>query len=166
MNNISAVVPESTEVTDTASTTTTWLMTQLWNKMRQNGHNSHTASHSLGCSYPYLMALIRGERPSAGMSRQLMLNIATYLGVPPVHVFIQAGAMETSDFFVIEELPGKLSRLHDVMRSDPKWMSHMPSRKEWDSLGEKAQILIGLLYENCGGFLLMSPDEKCPNSDI
>ena len=132
------------------------LMAMLWNKMKDNGDSTQALTHILGCSYPYLMALLRGERPAAGMARPIMLAVAKYLGVPPVHVYIHSGAMETNDFFVTEDLPGKISRLHDVMRCDPLWATYLPARKDWDQLSEQAWVLIGLLYERTGSSLLFS----------
>lgn len=137
-----------------------WLMTQLWNKMTENEDSTQAVAHMLGCSYPYLMALLRCERPASGMARPIMLGIANYLGVPPVHVYIQSGAMNPNDFFVTETLPGKLSRLHDVMRSDPVWAVYLPNRKDWDDLPEQTRVLIGLLYEKTGNSLILSESEQ------
>jgi len=104
------------------------------------------ATH-IDISYPYLMALARGERPAETMNRKVVVSFSDYLSIPVAQAYLLAGALKPKDFLVESTAESKLARLFTQMRTDKVWCGFMPSDAGLASLDSDVQILIGLLYE-------------------
>lgn len=123
------------------------LMLKLWEKAAANNESPAELAASLDISYPYLLALARGERPTSGMTRVHLVSVAKYLSLPVGQVYLLAGALSPEDFIFEPTQDEKMQYALEAMRNDPLWTAHTPNKKVWQHADPSLKLLICLLYE-------------------
>jgi hypothetical protein len=123
------------------------LMSKLWEKAATNNESVMELTGILDVSYPYLMALARGERPTDKLNRAQLVRAANYLKLPVGQVFLLAGVLTPEDFIFEPTKDEKMQYALNAMRNDPLWAAYAPSKKVWQETLPSVQMLICLLYE-------------------
>jgi hypothetical protein len=123
------------------------LMSKLWEQAAANNESVMELTDHLDMSYPYLMALARGERPTEKIDRAQLVKAAEYLKLPVGQVYLLAGALTPEDFIFEPTKDQKMQHALEAMRNDPLWAAYAPSKKVWQETLPSVQLLICLLYE-------------------
>jgi transcriptional regulator with XRE-family HTH domain len=123
------------------------LMSKLWEQAALNNESVTELAVILDISYPYLMALARGERPTDKIDRVHLEKAAKYLNLPVGQVYLLAGVLTPEDFIFEPTKDEKMQHALKAMRNDPLWAAHTPSKKVWQETPPSVQLLICLLYE-------------------
>lgn len=124
------------------------LMSRLWEQAAANNESLQELADRLdNMSYPYLMALARGERPTDKMERKYLVSAAKYLNLPVGQVYLLAGVMSPEDFIFEPTKEEKMQHVLAAMRNDPLWAAHAPSEKVWQHADPSLKLLVCLLYE-------------------
>ena len=139
--NIHDIIPTSKEETLSA------LMSRLWERAAQNNDSLADLAVKLEISYPYLMALARGERPTEKMDRVYLVNAAKYLNLPIGQVYLLAGVLRPEDFIFEPTKEEKMRHAVNAMRNDPLWTAYVPNEQVWEHTDPSMKLLICLLYE-------------------
>lgn len=133
------------------------LLWRLTVRARERGHTAHDLAHALGISYPYLQALLRGERPIAGASKSVLSAMAAYLGVSVAQAFVWAGVLVAEDFFYQPTLQNNLSLLYDALLHDSDVGPFAPPPEKWRELPDDIKVFIAALYERASGRRFLDP---------
>lgn len=138
---------------DTVTTRQPVLMEMLTEAAKARGDTPHELASEIGIGYPYLMALMRGSRPTATMEREKLVLAADYLDVSVAQVYIWAGALSPADFFARSTLNKELGTLYLAMRNHPDWGPYCPDQKEWDAIDDdnRMKLMLALLFEQVTG---------------
>lgn len=131
-------------VPDTANTS---LIDAVCLVSAERRHSLAAAAKAIGCTYAYLMALGRGERPTEQLSKKHILGFAAYLNLPPAQVFMLAGVLVPEDFIYKPTCDEKFDQVHKSMMADPVWCGHAPRPAQWKRMETETKLLISLLYE-------------------
>lgn len=124
------------------------LMSKLWEQAAANNESLQELAVSLdNISYPYLMALARGERPTDKMERKYLVSAAKYLNLPVGQVYLLAGTLSPEDFIFEPTKDEKMQHALAAMRNDPLWAAYAPNEKVWKHADPSVKLLICLLYE-------------------
>lgn len=138
----------------------------LWAQMQRNGHTPLQLSQELTLTYPYLMALARGERDVAGLKRDKLQRIAEYLDVSAAQAFLMSGILTPEDFEQSNKIATRVENTRLAMETDPDWRGFVPSADEWNELSPAMKMLLTLLYETvrhnryAPANVLVAPTEK------
>jgi hypothetical protein len=127
--------------------TTSALMSKLWEQAAANNHSLTELADLLDISYPYLMALARGERPPEKMDRDHLVSAAKYLNLPVGQVYLLAGSLTPEDFIFEPTKDEKMQHALAAMRNDPLWAAYAPNKNVWQHVDPSVKLLICLLYE-------------------
>lgn len=129
------------------------LMEMLTEASKMRGQTPHELAHALGIGYPYLMALMRGSRPTATLEREKLVQAADYLDVSVAQAYIWAGALSPADFFSRSTLNKELGTLYLAIRNHPDWGPYCPDQKEWDAIDDdnRMKLMLALLFEHVTG---------------
>lgn len=124
------------------------LMSRLWEQAAANNESLQELADRLdNISYPYLMALARGERPTEKMERKYLVSAAKYLNLPVGQVYLLAGVMSPEDFIFEPTKEEKMQHVLAAMRNDPLWAAYAPNEKVWQHADPSLKLLVCLLYE-------------------
>lgn len=123
------------------------LMSKLWEQAAVNNDSLPELAEKLDMSYPYLMALARGERPTDKVERKHLVMCAKYLNVPVGQVYLLSGALLPEDFIFEPTKEENIQHVLKAMRNDPLWTAHVPSEKVLKHADPSLKLLICLLYE-------------------
>lgn len=123
------------------------LMSKVWEKAAANGESLAELAVILDMSYPYLMALARGERPTDKMDRVYLVSVAKYLNLPVGQVYLLAGALSPEDFIFEPTKDEKMQHVLSAMRTDPLWTAYVPNEKVWQNADPSLKLLVCLMYE-------------------
>lgn len=141
--NVHHAAPAGKEKEQTPSA----LMSRLWEQAAANNESLPELADKLDISYPYLMALARGERPTEKMDRAHLVSAAGYLNLPVGQVYLLAGALLPEDFIFEPTQEEKMQYALAAMRKDPLWTAFAPNEKVWKHADPSVKLLICLLYE-------------------
>lgn len=141
--NVHHAAPAGKEKEQTPSA----LMSRLWEQAAANNESPPELADKLDISYPYLMALARGERPTEKMDRAHLVSAAGYLNLPVGQVYLLAGALLPEDFIFEPTQEEKMQYALAAMRKDPLWTAFAPNEKVWKHADPSVRLLICLLYE-------------------
>lgn len=141
--NVHHAAPASKEKEQTPSA----LMSRLWEQAAANNESLPELADKLDISYPYLMALARGERPTEKMDRTHLVSAARYLNLSVGQVYLLAGALLPEDFIFEPTQEEKMQYALAAMRKDPLWTAFAPNEKVWKHADPSVRLLICLLYE-------------------
>lgn len=153
--NVHHVAPASKENEKTPNA----LMSMLWEQAAANNQSLPELAENLKISYPYLMALARGERPTEKMDRAHLVSAAEYLKLSVGQVYLLAGALRPEDFIFEPTQEEKMQYALAAMRHDPVWAAFAPSEKAWKHFDPSAKLLICLLYERAARTLFFDGTE-------
>lgn len=117
----------------------------------------HDAAAALGVSYPYLQALLRGQRPISQASKTVLAAMAEFLDIPVAQAYIWSGALTAEDFFRKRSLDAELRGLYERLLAHPDFGAYAPTTQEWAALHPNLRILIAALYERATGERVLSP---------
>ena len=123
------------------------LMSKLWEQAAANKESLTELAERLDISYPYLLALARGERPTDKMDRAQLVNAAKYLNLSVGQVYLLAGALHPEDFIFEPTRDEKMQYALAAMSKDPLWTAYAPNEKVWKHADQSLKLLICLLYE-------------------
>jgi len=123
------------------------LMSKLWEQAAANNESLPELAGKLDISYPYLMALARGERPTEKMDRAHLVSAAKYLNLSVGQVYLLAGTLLPEDFIFEPTKDEKMQHALAAMRNDPLWTAYAPNEKVWKHADPSVKLLICLLYE-------------------
>ena len=133
------------------------LLCLLARKMRDSGDTQKSAAAKLGISYPYLQALLLGQRPVAQSSKSVLAAIASYLDIPVAQAYIWSGALTVEDFFRKPTLASELDALYEKLLHSAEFGAYMPTTDQWGALDTNVKVLIAALYEKASGDLVLEP---------
>ena len=133
------------------------LLWRLARRMRDSGDSLQSAAAKLGISYPYLQALLRGQRPVAQSSKSVLAAIASYLDIPVAQAYIWSGALTAEDFFRKPTLVSELDALYEKLLHSTEFGAYMPTTDQWGALDTNVKVLIAALYEKASGDLVLEP---------
>ena len=123
------------------------LMSKLWEQAAANNESLPELAEKLDISYPYLMALARGERPTEKIDRVHLVSAAKYLNLSVGQVYLLAGALTPEDFIFEPTKDEKMQQVLLAMRNDPLWTAYVPNKNVWQHADPSVKLLICLLYE-------------------
>jgi transcriptional regulator with XRE-family HTH domain len=131
-----------------------WYLTR---EIAERGWTIHDAATAIDVSYPYLQALLRGQRPIAQASKSVLAAMANFLDVPVAQAFIWSGALTAEDFFRKRSLESEMSNLYEQMLESEDFGAYMPTATAWTSLDINIRVLIAALYERVTGERILAP---------
>lgn len=131
-----------------------WYLTR---EIAERGWTIHDAATAIEVSYPYLQALLRGQRPIAQASKSVLAAMANFLDIPVAQAFIWSGALTAEDFFRKRSLDTEMSNLYEQMLESEDFGAYMPTATAWASLDNNIRVLIAALYERVTGKRILSP---------
>ena len=133
------------------------LLSLLASKMRECGDTLNSSAAKLGISYPYLQALLRGQRPVAQASKSVLAAISDYLDIPVAQAYIWSGALTVEDFFRKPTLASELDALYEKLVHSTEFGAYMPTADQWGALDANVKVLIAALYEKTSGDRVLEP---------
>lgn len=113
------------------------------------------ASH-LNIGYPYMMALMRGSRPTSELPRKTLEAAADYLDVTVAQAYIWAGALHPTDFISKPRMRKEMATLYRALQDHDDWGGFCPTKAEWARLPDTSRTLIALLFEQVIGTQYLS----------
>ena len=140
------------------------LLWSLARKRRDSGDSLQSAAAKLGISYPYLQALLRGQRQVAQSSKPVLAAIANYLDIPVAQAYIWSGALTAEDFFRKPTLASELDALYETLLQSAEFGAHVPTADQWRALDTNLKVLIAALYEKASGVRILEPVRVPTNS--
>lgn len=123
------------------------LIARIWVAAASKNESAYDLAENLGFSYPYLIALARGERPTEKLGREHIVRIANYLDLPVGQVYLLAGVLKPEDFIFEPTQEEKIQRVLDAMSIDPLWAAYVPKPEVWHDANPSLKLLVCLLYE-------------------
>lgn len=117
-------------------------------------------AEKIGVSYPYLMLLLSGGRDTRNLSRKMLMNCASYLGIPVAEAYLLAGVLEPTDFVCNESFEQMKWPMYDAIASNPLYGPFMPTRQEWHSLSDPLKLLVIFSFEQATGIKLIKDEDK------
>lgn len=136
------------------------LMRAIWLEAQRRGDTPTAAAANMGMGYSYMLALSAGKRRTAGLSREHLKGVASYLSVPVIHVYMLAGVVSYEDFHYTADLKERALKVYHQMNLDPLWVGYVPLLSEWNLLSPKVLVLLCLLYERGARSELFSFDRS------
>lgn len=124
-----------------------------------NDSISHLATR-LGTSQSYLSQLLSGDKPISGVSDSLLRQIADYLGIPVIAVFMLADRLIAADFLAPSPgLPDKLNLAITTISQSTAAIESGVETEVLEMLPEPVKLLLVLLYQQAYGIELLNPAE-------
>lgn len=123
---------------------------------QERGESAQDVARQIKVSYPYFMALLRGQRPIENASKEVLTAIANYLGISVAQAYVWAGVLRAEDFFSPKSLQTEMADLYRHMMSNPEFGTYVPTPDEWRSLPTTTKVLIAALYERATGERFLS----------
>jgi hypothetical protein len=124
------------------------LLDALWSKANAAGQSPQDLAHRLEITYPYLMALTRGQRPMYRLDRTILVRMAEFLEISVARVFLLAGLLRGEDFSCDSETADDLDGLLVEIHSHPDWRGHAPSLDDWRNSPGAIRQFVGKLYQH------------------
>ena len=133
------------------------LLRLLAHTMRNSGDSLQSAAAKLGISYPYLQALLRGQRPVERASKPVLAAISSYLDIPVAQAYIWSGALMAEDFFRQPTLASELDALYEKLLHSTEFGAYAPPPDQWGALDTNVKALIAALHEKASGDRVLEP---------
>lgn len=130
------------------------LMSYLAAEAQNRNHTPAELAKHLGIGYVYLTQLLSGKKDTARLGRDILVAAADYLDVPVAEAYLWAGALLPTDFVHEGHAREMSGEQFDVMSRHSYWGGFMPTRKEWDSLSDRARLLVVMAFEQATGTTL------------
>jgi hypothetical protein len=123
------------------------LITAISAEMCKRKQTQSDTAVLLGCSKPYLAALLGGDRPLSGLGKDKIDAIARYLHIPAMQVRTMSEQIHVDEFFCERTVEQEIDQAYQRILSDSLWCTFAPPVEQWAEMTLEAKRLIALLYE-------------------
>jgi hypothetical protein len=101
----------------------------------------------LGYEATYFRTIMRGGRWVGNLGHEKLHQLAIFLDVPPVTVYVLADILKTTDFSRLSELKERLDKVYAHMKAHKTLGAFIPSRDIWNRTPDEMKILALVLYQ-------------------
>lgn len=134
------------------------LRAELKKALRNKNDSISGLAAKLGTSQGYLSQLLSGDKPISGVGDSLLRQIADYLGIPVIAVFMLAERLTAADFLApLSALPDRLNLAITAISQSTAAMESGVETEVLVALPEQVKLLLVLLYQQAYGIELLNP---------
>ena len=95
----------------------------------------------------YFRTILRGGRWIGSLGHEKLQQLAVFLDVPTITVYVLADILKPQDFTRLSELKERLDAVYEQMKAHKTVSTFVPSREIWNRTPQESQILALVLYQ-------------------
>lgn len=115
------------------------------------GWSQKEVAQNIGFSEPYYALLLSGQRWFGAVSEDKLRKVADFLDVPLLSVYMLAEVIHSEDFFRASSVEDQVRAAFDVMSKDKRFITLMPTLKDWEQAPLRVRLMCAILYQDVSG---------------